>query len=94
MKEDTKFMIRESRGHLGEPAGMILNAISTVWMHIQPQLLYEFLQNENNRVFWDIFTHNGPMQKILQIPKTLGPSYNKTTLLRGSVRIFVIYTFS
>lgn len=93
MEDETKIMFRHSIGHYGEPSGVILSAISTTWMPILPEHLFEFLQSENQRVYWDTLSQNSPMQKLLHIPKSQNPGTNNITLLGGNVSNFVHIVF-
>ncbi|CAN8254065.1 unnamed protein product [Cochlearia groenlandica] len=80
--EDVRIMTRQSLSNPGEPAGIVLNAATSVWMPVTPRRLFEFLGNEGLRSEWDILSNGGPMQEMAHIAKGHDHS-NSVSLLRA-----------
>ncbi|KAL3521508.1 hypothetical protein ACH5RR_019657 [Cinchona calisaya] len=80
---DVRLIMRKGMGNPGDPAGVVLSAATTVWMPVSQQRLFDFLRNEPMRSHWDVLSHDGPVQRIINIAKgrDLG---NNISLLRSS----------
>ncbi|KAL8120486.1 hypothetical protein AgCh_017601 [Apium graveolens] len=69
MGEDARLMIRRGAHRPGEPSGIILSATMSVWIPIQPQQLFDLLQNDELRSRWDLLSHGGQLQQMVCIAK-------------------------
>ncbi|KAI4303347.1 hypothetical protein MLD38_038992 [Melastoma candidum] len=81
--EDVRVMTRNSMDDPGEPPGTVLSAATSVWLPTSPQLLFDFLRDEQLRSEWDILSNGGPMQEMAHIAKGQDPG-NCVSLLRAS----------
>ena len=47
--EDIRVASRKNLNDPGEPLGVILCAVSSVWLPVPPHVLFDFLRDENHR---------------------------------------------
>ncbi|MED6135424.1 hypothetical protein PIB30_046313 [Stylosanthes scabra] len=57
--EDIRISSRKNLNDHGEPLGVILTAVSSVWLPLSPKFLFHFLRDENHRSQWDIMVTAG-----------------------------------
>ncbi|KAK1575086.1 hypothetical protein Q3G72_002450 [Acer saccharum] len=67
--EDIRVSSRKNLNDPGEPLGVILCAVSSVWLPVSPQVLFDFLRDEVRRNEWDIMSNGGPVQSIANLSK-------------------------
>ncbi|XP_044486190.1 homeobox-leucine zipper protein GLABRA 2-like [Mangifera indica] len=67
--EDIRFSSRKNLNDPGEPLGVILCVVSSVWLPVSPHLLFDFLRDEARRNEWDIMSSGGPAQAIANLAK-------------------------
>ncbi|KAI9160486.1 hypothetical protein LWI28_008547 [Acer negundo] len=67
--EDIRVSSRKNLNDPGEPLGVILCAVSSVWLPASPQVLFDFLRDEVRRNEWDIMSNGGPVQSIANLAK-------------------------
>ncbi|MED6146752.1 hypothetical protein PIB30_037657 [Stylosanthes scabra] len=69
--EDIRISSRKNLNDHGEPLGVILSAVSSVWLPLSPNLLFHFLRDENHRSQWDIMVTTGgsSVQSIATLAK-------------------------
>ncbi|KAG2729052.1 hypothetical protein I3843_01G227600 [Carya illinoinensis] len=67
--EDIRVSSRKNLNDPGEPHGVILCAVSSVWLPVSPQVLFDFLRDEARRNEWDIISNGGPAQSIANLAK-------------------------
>ncbi|KAJ6711482.1 HOMEOBOX-LEUCINE ZIPPER PROTEIN GLABRA 2 [Salix purpurea] len=60
---------RKNLNDPGEPLGVILCAVSSVWLPVDPHILFDFLRDETRRNEWDIMSNGGPVQAIANLIK-------------------------
>ncbi|KAJ6394684.1 hypothetical protein OIU77_023815 [Salix suchowensis] len=60
---------RKNLNDPGEPLGVILCAVSSVWLPVDPQILFDFLRDDARRNEWDIMSNGGPVQAIANLIK-------------------------
>ncbi|KAI3671573.1 hypothetical protein L1987_87312 [Smallanthus sonchifolius] len=66
---DIRVASRKNLNDPGEPLGVILCAVSSVWLPVSHTVLYDFLRDENQRNEWDILSNGGPVQSIANLAK-------------------------
>ncbi|KAJ4718106.1 Homeobox-leucine zipper protein like [Melia azedarach] len=67
--EDIRVSSRKNLNDPGEPHGVILCAVSSVWLPVSPHVLFDFLRDEAHRNEWDIMSNGGPVQNIANLAK-------------------------
>ncbi|CAK7356706.1 unnamed protein product [Dovyalis caffra] len=67
--EDIRISSRKNLNDRGEPLGVILCAVSSVWLPVAPHVLFDFLRDEARRDEWDIVSNGGPVQAIANLAK-------------------------
>ncbi|XP_068652610.1 homeobox-leucine zipper protein GLABRA 2 [Aristolochia californica] len=61
---------RKNLNDPGEPVGLILCAVSSVWLPVAPNLLFDFLKDETRRNEWDIMYSGDPSLSIANLVKS------------------------
>ncbi|BBG98977.1 HD-ZIP IV family of homeobox-leucine zipper protein with lipid-binding START domain [Prunus dulcis] len=67
--DDIRIASRKNLNDPGEPLGVILCAVSSVWLPVCPYVLFDFLRDETRRNEWDIMINGGPAQTIANLSK-------------------------
>ncbi|KAA8540403.1 hypothetical protein F0562_024678 [Nyssa sinensis] len=67
--EDIRVASRKNLNDPGEPLGVILCAVSSVWLPVSHHALFDFLRDEARRNEWDIMSSGGPVQSIANLAK-------------------------
>ncbi|XP_022721435.1 homeobox-leucine zipper protein GLABRA 2-like isoform X1 [Durio zibethinus] len=67
--EDIRVSSRKNLSDPGEPLGVIVCAVSSVWLPVSPNLLFDFLRDEARRNEWDIISNGGPVQSVANLAK-------------------------
>ncbi|RDX88552.1 Homeobox-leucine zipper protein GLABRA 2, partial [Mucuna pruriens] len=67
--EDIRISSRKNLNDPGEPLGVILSAVSSVWLPVSPNVLFDFLRDEARRSEWDIMSSGGSVQSITNLAK-------------------------
>ncbi|CAA2974534.1 homeobox-leucine zipper protein GLABRA 2 [Olea europaea var. sylvestris] len=67
--DDIRVASRKNINDPGEPLGVILCAVSSVWLPISHHVLFDFLRDENHRNEWDIMSNGSPVQCIGNLAK-------------------------
>ncbi|XP_021298731.1 homeobox-leucine zipper protein GLABRA 2 [Herrania umbratica] len=67
--EDIRVSSRKNLNDPGEPLGVIVCAVSSVWLPVSPNVLFDFLRDEARRNEWDIMSNGGPVQSIANLAK-------------------------
>ncbi|MED6204807.1 Homeobox-leucine zipper protein GLABRA 2 [Stylosanthes scabra] len=67
--EDIRISSRKNLNDPGEPLGLILCAVSSVWLPVSPNVLFDFLRDETHRTEWDIMCSGGSVQSIANLAK-------------------------
>ncbi|XP_058114110.1 homeobox-leucine zipper protein GLABRA 2 [Magnolia sinica] len=67
--DDIRVASRKNLNDLGEPQGVILCAVSSVWLPVAPLALFDFLRDDARRNEWDIMSTGGPTQAIANLAK-------------------------
>ncbi|KAE7997460.1 hypothetical protein FH972_002096 [Carpinus fangiana] len=67
--EDIRVASRKNLNDPGEPLGVILCAVSSVWLPASPHVLFDFLRDEARRNEWDIMSNGGPAHSIANLAK-------------------------
>ncbi|MED6186297.1 Homeobox-leucine zipper protein GLABRA 2 [Stylosanthes scabra] len=67
--EDIRISSRKNLNDPGEPLGLILCAVSSVWLPVSPNVLFDFLRDETRRTEWDIMCSGGSVQSIANLGK-------------------------
>ncbi|GMI78023.1 GLABRA 2 [Hibiscus trionum] len=49
--------------------GVIVCAVSSVWLPVSPNLLFDFLRHEARRHKWDFMSNGGPAKSIVNLAK-------------------------
>ncbi|KAF5726875.1 homeobox-leucine zipper protein GLABRA 2 [Tripterygium wilfordii] len=65
--EDIRISSRKNLNDPGEPIGVILCAVSSLWLPVSPHVLFDFLRDEAHRHEWDIMSSGGPAQTIANL---------------------------
>ncbi|KAI3727234.1 hypothetical protein L1987_67046 [Smallanthus sonchifolius] len=66
---DIRVASRKNLNDPGEPLGVILCAVSSIWLPVSHTLLFDFLRDETRRNEWDIMSNGGPVQSIANLAK-------------------------
>ncbi|XP_076936750.1 homeobox-leucine zipper protein GLABRA 2-like isoform X1 [Bidens hawaiensis] len=66
---DIRVASRKNLNDPGEPLGVILCAVSSVWLPVSHTLLFDFLRDETRRNEWDIMSNGGPVQSVASLEK-------------------------
>ncbi|XWS18987.1 hypothetical protein CRYUN_Cryun32bG0092000 [Craigia yunnanensis] len=67
--EDIRVSSRKNLNDPSEPLGVIVCAVSSIWLPVSPNLLFDFLRDEARRIEWDIMSNGGPVQSIANLAK-------------------------
>ncbi|CAJ1955246.1 unnamed protein product [Sphenostylis stenocarpa] len=67
--EDIRISSRKNLNDPGEPLGLILCAVCSVWLPVSPNVLFDFLRDETRRNEWDIMSSGGTVQSIANLSK-------------------------
>ncbi|GLU22225.1 hypothetical protein SLE2022_383150 [Rubroshorea leprosula] len=67
--EDIRVSSRKNLNDPGEPLGLIVCAVSSVWLPVPPNVLFDFLRDEARRSEWDVMSSGGPVQSIANLAK-------------------------
>lgn len=67
--EDVRVATRKNLNDPSEPIGVILCAVSSVWLPVSPVVLFDFLRDETHRHEWDVMTNGGQVQSIANLAK-------------------------
>ncbi|GLU14494.1 hypothetical protein SLE2022_310590 [Rubroshorea leprosula] len=67
--EDIRVSSRKNLNDPGEPLGVIVCAVSSVWLPVSPNVLFDFLRDEACRSEWDIMSSGGSVQSIANLAK-------------------------
>ncbi|XP_074375747.1 homeobox-leucine zipper protein GLABRA 2-like isoform X1 [Apium graveolens] len=67
--DDIRIASRKNLNDPGEPLGVILCAVTSVWLPVSHQVLFDFLRDETRRTEWDIMSNGGPVQTIVNLAK-------------------------
>ncbi|KAA8541783.1 hypothetical protein F0562_022935 [Nyssa sinensis] len=67
--DDIRVASRKNLNDPGEPLGVILCAVSSVWLPVSHHVLFDFLRDEARRNEWDIMSNGGPVQSIVNLAK-------------------------
>ncbi|KAL5729191.1 hypothetical protein ACHQM5_002172 [Ranunculus cassubicifolius] len=67
--DDLRVTTRKNLNDPGEPLGLILCAVSSVWLPVSPQTLFDFLRDETRRSEWDIISSGNPLESIANLAK-------------------------
>ncbi|XP_061367522.1 homeobox-leucine zipper protein GLABRA 2-like [Gastrolobium bilobum] len=67
--EDIRISSRKNLNDPGEPIGVILSAVSSVWLPVSPNILFDFLRDEARRSEWDIMFSGGSVHSIANLAK-------------------------
>ncbi|GAV64461.1 Homeobox domain-containing protein/START domain-containing protein [Cephalotus follicularis] len=67
--EDIRVASRKNINDPGEPLGVILCAVSSVWLPVSPSVLFDFLRDEAHRKEWDIMSNGGTVKSIANLAK-------------------------
>ncbi|KAM7266201.1 hypothetical protein ACFE04_004098 [Oxalis oulophora] len=80
--EDVMVSTRQNINNPGEPPGLVLNAATSVYIHVSRLKLFDFLRDEKMRNEWDILSNSGIMEEMAHISKAERPG-NCVSLLRA-----------
>lgn len=67
--EDIRISSRKNLNDPSEPLGLIVCAVSSIWLPISPNVLFDFLRDETRRTEWDIMSNGGTVQSIANLAK-------------------------
>ncbi|XAR67704.1 hypothetical protein NMG60_11002579 [Bertholletia excelsa] len=67
--DDVRIASRKNLNEPGEPVGVILCAVSSVWLPVHHHELFHFLRDESRRSEWDIMSNGGSVQTIANLAK-------------------------
>ncbi|KAJ8773434.1 hypothetical protein K2173_004264 [Erythroxylum novogranatense] len=67
--EDIRVSSRKNLNDPGEPLGVILCAVSSVWLPVTAHTLFDFLRDEARKNEWDIMSNGAPVQSIANLAK-------------------------
>ncbi|KAL8113836.1 hypothetical protein AgCh_020937 [Apium graveolens] len=67
--EDIRIASRKNLNDPGEPLGVVLCAVLSVWLPVSQQSLFDFLRDETRRNEWEIMATEGPVQNIASMAK-------------------------
>ncbi|XP_075107444.1 homeobox-leucine zipper protein GLABRA 2 isoform X1 [Nicotiana tabacum] len=68
-QEDIRVASRKNLTDTGEPQGVILCAVSSIWLPVSRNLLFDFLKDETRRHEWDVMSNGGPAQSVANLAK-------------------------
>ncbi|KAF3649658.1 Homeobox-leucine zipper protein GLABRA 2 [Capsicum annuum] len=68
-QEDIRVASRKNLTDPGEPLGLILCAVSSIWLPVSRNVLFDFLKDENRRHEWDVMSNGGPVQSVANLAK-------------------------
>ncbi|KAE9594847.1 putative transcription factor & lipid binding HD-SAD family [Lupinus albus] len=77
---EVKISIRKCT-ELGQPHGMVVVAITSFWIPLPYQQVFEFLTDDNKRHQWDVLSDGTPVQRVVQISNGSHPS-NYTSIIQ------------
>ncbi|XP_071709958.1 homeobox-leucine zipper protein GLABRA 2 [Rutidosis leptorrhynchoides] len=66
---DIRVASRKNLNDPGEPLGVILCAVSSIWLPVSHTHVFDFLRDETRRNEWDIMSNGGPVQFIANLSK-------------------------
>ncbi|CAK9174593.1 unnamed protein product [Ilex paraguariensis] len=67
--DDIRVASRKNLNDPGEPLGVILCAVSSLWLPVSHHVLFDFLRDEKRRNEWDIMSNGSPVQSIANLAK-------------------------
>uniref|UniRef100_A0A803NZV3 START domain-containing protein n=1 Tax=Cannabis sativa TaxID=3483 RepID=A0A803NZV3_CANSA len=67
--DDIRITSRKNMNDPGEPLGLILCAVSSVWLPVSANVLFDFLRDENHRNEWDIISSGGAVESMANLSK-------------------------
>ncbi|XP_010691342.2 homeobox-leucine zipper protein GLABRA 2 [Beta vulgaris subsp. vulgaris] len=67
--EDVRVASRKNLNDPGEPIGVILCAVSSVWLPVSPSVVFDFLRDDTHRQEWDVMANGGHVQLIANLAK-------------------------
>ncbi|KAF6164417.1 hypothetical protein GIB67_025243 [Kingdonia uniflora] len=67
--DDIRISSRKNLNDPGEPQGLILCAVSSVWLPASTHTLFDFLRDEARRHEWDIMSEGSSIQSIANLAK-------------------------
>ncbi|XP_057451210.1 homeobox-leucine zipper protein GLABRA 2 [Lotus japonicus] len=67
--EDIRISSRKNLNDPSEPLGLILCAVSSVWLPVSHNVLFDFLRDETRRTEWDIMCSSASVQSIANLAK-------------------------
>ncbi|KAK8608450.1 hypothetical protein V6N13_023873 [Hibiscus sabdariffa] len=67
--EDIRVSSRKNLNDPGEPLGVIVCAVSSIWLSVSPNLLFDFLRDEARRNEWDFMSNGGHVKSIANLAK-------------------------
>nr|ALU58320.1 homeobox-leucine zipper protein GLABRA2 [Mesembryanthemum crystallinum] len=67
--EDVRVTSRKNLNEPGEPIGIILCAVSSVWLPVSPGVLFDFLRDDAHRNEWDVMASGGQVQSLANLAK-------------------------
>ncbi|XP_019224886.1 PREDICTED: homeobox-leucine zipper protein GLABRA 2 isoform X2 [Nicotiana attenuata] len=68
-QEDIRVASRKNLTDTGEPHGVILCAVSSIWLPVSRNVLFDFLKDETRRHEWDVMSNGGPAQSVANLAK-------------------------
>ncbi|XP_060205755.1 homeobox-leucine zipper protein GLABRA 2-like [Lycium barbarum] len=68
-QEDIRVASRKNLTDPGEPLGVILSAVSSIWLPVSRNMLFDFLKDENRRHEWDVMSNGAQVQSIANLAK-------------------------
>ncbi|GMN37203.1 hypothetical protein TIFTF001_006612 [Ficus carica] len=67
--EDIRIASRKNLNDPGEPLGVILCAVSSVWLPVSPHAVFDFLRDESRRNEWDIVSSGDTVESMANLAK-------------------------
>ncbi|XP_074275988.1 homeobox-leucine zipper protein GLABRA 2 isoform X2 [Silene latifolia] len=67
--EDVKVTSRKNLNNHGEPIGVILCAVFSVWLAVSPSALFDFLRDDAHRHEWDVMAKGCQVKSIANLAK-------------------------
>ncbi|KAL2928478.1 Homeobox-leucine zipper protein GLABRA 2 [Bienertia sinuspersici] len=67
--DDVRVTSRKNLNDPGEPVGVILCAVSSVWLPVSPGVLFDFLRDDAHRNEWDVMANGGQVQSVANLAK-------------------------
>nr|XP_016501674.1 PREDICTED: homeobox-leucine zipper protein GLABRA 2-like [Nicotiana tabacum] len=68
-QEDIRVASRKNLTDTGEPQGVILCVVSSIWLPVSRNVLFDFLKDETRRHEWDVMSNGGPAQSVANLAK-------------------------